>query len=136
MKSFATRYFNLSGGSNGGMGGYSGSRRDVPPDGTPGTFRFIGEEEPEDVGEAESLLGNVAGRRLGQAGSKGRPLSQEVSFFLFHCLIQIKIRRSICPFQELRLLQLLLYEMCRPGQPNPLIRALSHSLYESLAVSL
>jgi hypothetical protein len=26
--------------------------------------------------------------------------------------------------------------MCRPGQPNPLIRALSHSLYESLAVSL
>jgi len=46
--------------------------------------------------------------------TKGRPLSHE----------------------ELRLLQLLLYEMCRPGQPNPLIRALSHSLYESLAVSL
>ena len=36
----------------------------------------------------------------------------------------------------MRLLQLLLYEMCRPGQPNPLIRALSHSLYESIALSL
>lgn len=84
MKSFATRYFNLSGGSNGsgiGVGGYSASRRDVPPDGTPGTFRFIGEDEP-DVG-AESLLGSVAGRRLGQAGSKGRPLSQEVSLDSF-----------------------------------------------------
>ena len=49
----------------------------------------------------------------------------------------LEIRRLLFIFlQELRLLQLLLYEMCRPGQPNPLIRALSHSLYESLAVSL
>ncbi|XP_032776599.2 LOW QUALITY PROTEIN: protein FAM135A [Daphnia magna] len=63
----------------------------------------------EDVGSCSSSTnGNQPSR------SKPRPLSQE----------------------ELRLLQLLLYEMCRPGQPNPLIRALSHSLYESLAVSL
>ena len=39
-------------------------------------------------------------------------------------------------YEDVRLLQLLLYEMCRPGQPNPLIRALSHSLYQSLAASL
>lgn len=124
LRNFAAKRYNLN-------SMLISPKRDAPPEGTRGTFRSLG----EDVGSCSSSTnGNQPSR------SKPRPLSQEVGYinclnFFFFVIFFIPVLWGY-RLQELRLLQLLLYEMCRPGQPNPLIRALSHSLYESLAVSL